>query len=216
MAENLKISQAQEENVNEYGREHNEKLQSLARSMVAGLYMLVRSVKMYDPENAVFQKPLHQLQDIINQIIGKEGRLELTGVKESFYLNGMLVKVDLNSIENQRYLLAELRAKDVGGFTLTKPATVPELKNFVWIFSKEQSATTEEDGLAAIRRVVTGARRFLEPGGLLAMEIGETQGPAVLELLRAAGYADARVEKDLERRERMAFGTQPVADGPQG
>ena len=72
------------------------------------------------------------------------------------------------------------------------------------------------DGLVAIRRVVTGARRWLEPGGLLAMEIGETQGPAVLELLRAAGYADARVEKDLERRERMAFGTQPAADGPQG
>jgi HD-GYP domain-containing protein (c-di-GMP phosphodiesterase class II) len=148
MAENLKISQAQEENLNEYGREHNEKLQVLARSMVAGLYMLIRSVKMYDPENAVFQKPLHQLQDIINQIIGKEGRLELTGVKESFYLNGMLVKVDLNSIENQRYLLAELRSKDVGGFTLTKPVTVAELKNFIWIFAKEQSSAAEEDGLA--------------------------------------------------------------------
>ncbi|WP_426753445.1 peptide chain release factor N(5)-glutamine methyltransferase [Myxococcus sp. Y35] len=72
------------------------------------------------------------------------------------------------------------------------------------------------DGLVAVRRVVTGARQWLEPGGLLAMEIGEDQGPAVLELLRAAGYADARVEKDLERRERMAFGTQPVASGPQG
>ncbi|ATB49160.1 peptide chain release factor N(5)-glutamine methyltransferase [Corallococcus macrosporus] len=72
------------------------------------------------------------------------------------------------------------------------------------------------DGLVAVRRVVTGARQWLEPGGLLAMEIGEDQGPAVLELLRAAGYADARVEKDLERRERMAFGTQPAASGPQG
>ncbi|QSQ15225.1 HD-GYP domain-containing protein [Myxococcus landrumensis] len=148
MADNLKVTQSQDENTNEFGREHNEKLQALSRSMVAGLYMLVRSVKMYDPENAVFQKPLHQLQDIINQIIGKEGRLELVGVKDSFYLNSMLVKVDLNSIENQRYLLAEMRAKDVGGFTLTKPVTVPELKNFVWIFSKEQSTTTEEDGLA--------------------------------------------------------------------
>ncbi|WP_223645422.1 HD-GYP domain-containing protein [Corallococcus sp. EGB] len=150
MADNLKINQAQQtqgENLGEFGREHNEKLQNLSRSMLAGLYMLVRSVKMYDPENAVFEKPLHQLQDIINQIIGKEGRLELTGVKDSFYLNGMLVKVDLNSIENQRYLLSELRAKDVGGITLTKPVTVQELKNFIWIFSKEQSATSEEDGL---------------------------------------------------------------------
>ncbi|RKH57504.1 peptide chain release factor N(5)-glutamine methyltransferase [Corallococcus aberystwythensis] len=67
------------------------------------------------------------------------------------------------------------------------------------------------DGLAALRRVIQGARRVLEPGGLLALEMGETQGSAVLELLRAAGYADARAEKDLERRERMAFGTQPAA-----
>lgn len=72
-----------------------------------------------------------------------------------------------------------------------------------------------QDGLAVIRRVIEGARRYLLPGGLLAMEIGETQGTAVQELLQAAGYQNARVEKDLERRERLAFGTQPAATGPQ-
>ena len=148
MAENLKVTQAQEENIAEFGRAHSDKLQTLARGLVSGLYMLIRSVKMYDPDNSVFQKPLTQLQDIVNQIISKEGKLELVGVKDSFYLNNMLVKVDLNSIENQRYLLTEMKAKDVGGITLTKPATVPELKNFIWIFSKEQSASAEEDGLA--------------------------------------------------------------------
>jgi release factor glutamine methyltransferase len=71
------------------------------------------------------------------------------------------------------------------------------------------------DGLVAVRRVVKEARRWLEPGGLLAMEIGETQGSAVQALLQAAGYEDARVEKDLERRDRLAFGTQPAATGPQ-
>lgn len=72
------------------------------------------------------------------------------------------------------------------------------------------------DGLDLIRRVIQGARRHLEPGGLLAMEIGETQGAAVKELLQAAGYENARVEKDLERRDRLAFGTHPVATGPRG
>ena len=71
------------------------------------------------------------------------------------------------------------------------------------------------DGLDVVRRVVKGARALLRPGGLLAMEIGETQGPAVERLLREAGYADARVEKDLERRDRLAFGTQPAGDAPQ-
>jgi release factor glutamine methyltransferase len=72
------------------------------------------------------------------------------------------------------------------------------------------------DGLVLIRKVIEGARRVLKPGGLLAMEIGETQGDAVRALLQAAGFDDARVEKDLERRDRLAFGTQPVASQPQG
>ncbi len=148
MAENLKVTQAQDENVSEFGRAHSDKLQTLARGLVSGMYMLVRSVKMYDPENAVFEKPLLQMQGIINQIISKEGRLELVGVKDSFYLNNMLVKVDLNSIDNQRYLLGEMRAKDVGGISLNKPVTVPDLKNFIWIFSKDQAGSSEEDGLA--------------------------------------------------------------------
>jgi hypothetical protein len=144
----MKITGDQGENVGEFGRGYSEKLQTLARGLVSSLYMLVRSVKMYDPENAVFEKPLLQMQSIINQIISKEGRLELVGVKDSFYLNNMLVKVDLNSIDNQRYLLGEMRAKDVGGISLTKAVTVPDLKNFIWIFSKDQAGSSEEDGLA--------------------------------------------------------------------
>jgi HD-GYP domain-containing protein (c-di-GMP phosphodiesterase class II) len=148
MADNLKITGEGGESVGEFGRGYSEKLQTLARGLVSSLYMLVRSVKMYDPENAVFEKPLLQMQSIINQIISKEGRLELVGVKDSFYLNNMLVKVDLNSIDNQRYLLGEMRAKDVGGISLNKPVTVPDLKNFIWIFSKDQAGSSEEDGLA--------------------------------------------------------------------
>ncbi len=72
------------------------------------------------------------------------------------------------------------------------------------------------DGLGLLRQVIEGARRVLAPGGLLALEIGETQGPAVQALLQAAGYENARVEKDLERRDRLAFGTHPVADRPRG
>jgi HD-GYP domain-containing protein (c-di-GMP phosphodiesterase class II) len=149
MADNLQITKASSsdsEMLDTYGREHSEKLQTMARGLVSALYMLVRSVKMYDPDNSVFEKPLAQLQDTINQIIRKEGKLELMGVKQSFYLNGMLVKVDMASLDNVKYLLDELRAKDVGGFTMLRSVTVPELKNFIWIFSKEQPDQANEDG----------------------------------------------------------------------
>jgi HD-GYP domain-containing protein (c-di-GMP phosphodiesterase class II) len=152
MAENLQITRAGDAaeggaNLEMFARDSNEKLQSMGRSLVSALYMLVRSVKMYDPDNNVFEKPLATLQETMNQVIRKDGKLELLGVKQSFYINGMLVKVDLSALDNVKYLLEELRGKDVGGFTMFRSVTIPELKNFIWIFSKEQSADADEDGL---------------------------------------------------------------------
>jgi HD-GYP domain-containing protein (c-di-GMP phosphodiesterase class II) len=147
MAENMKISQPQADNLVDFGREHSEKLQNLSRSVLSTLYMLVRSAKMYDPDNAVFDRPLMTLQDSLNSIVSREGRFELLGIKNSFYVNSMLVKVEFNAVDNIRYLLDELRGKDVGGFELNKSVQVAELKNFVWIFAKENAEPIDEAGL---------------------------------------------------------------------
>jgi HD-GYP domain-containing protein (c-di-GMP phosphodiesterase class II) len=149
MAEHLKISNQQADNLVDFGREHSEKLQHLSRSVLSTLYMLVRSAKMYDPDNAVFDRPLMTLQDSLNAIVSREGRFELMGIKNSFYINSMLVKVELNAVDNMRYLLDELRAKDVGGFALAKSVQVAELKNFVWIFAKDVADPIDEEGLGS-------------------------------------------------------------------
>ena len=65
------------------------------------------------------------------------------------------------------------------------------------------------EGLTVLSRVVEGAFAHLLPGGLLALEIGEEQGAAVQDLLQARGYERVHIEPDLERRDRMAFGTRP-------
>lgn len=62
------------------------------------------------------------------------------------------------------------------------------------------------DGLEVIRRLVAGAPSVLNPGGLLALEIGVGQGAAVAELVRAAGgFGAPRVEKDLAGRDRIVL-----------
>ncbi|HZX42456.1 MAG TPA: hypothetical protein VFE93_11515, partial [Myxococcaceae bacterium] len=151
MSDNLRISSTADDGILEFGRDHSEKLQQLSRSVLSTLYMLVRSAKMYDPDNAVFERPLMSLQENLNLIISREGRFDLVGIKSSFYVNNMLVKVELNAVENIRYLLQEMRAKDVGGFTLAKPVQIAELKNFVWIFAKDVTETPEDDGLSSRR-----------------------------------------------------------------
>ncbi|HCF58322.1 MAG TPA: hypothetical protein DFS52_10065 [Myxococcales bacterium] len=164
MAESFKISKSEGEagggeNL-EFGRSYSEKLQTAGRQLVSSLYMLVRSVKLYDPDNAIFNKPLTAMQDTINLIIAMEGKLELQGLRDSFYLNNMLIKVDVNSLDNLRYLQAEMQAKDVGGFTLVRPIGPQELKNFISIFAKDQQNQVEEDGLAGKKLVQMKVTKF--------------------------------------------------------
>jgi release factor glutamine methyltransferase len=66
-----------------------------------------------------------------------------------------------------------------------------------------------EGGLDVVRRIVGGAPRWLAPGGLLALEIGDRQGSAVRSLLEGAGYGSVRIERDLARHDRLALGTHP-------
>jgi HD-GYP domain-containing protein (c-di-GMP phosphodiesterase class II) len=180
MADNLQITKASTgeddgSRIDLFARDSNEKLQTMGRSLVSALYMLIRSVKMYDPENAVFDKPLSTLQETMNQVIRKDGKLELLGVKQSFYLNGMLVKVDMNALENVRYLLEEMRSKDVGGFTMFRSVALPELKNFIWIFSKEQPDNADEDGLQGKKLVSMKLARWSKLKDKLENEKDETE-----------------------------------------
>ena len=65
------------------------------------------------------------------------------------------------------------------------------------------------DGLVITRRVVAEAGRYLTPGGLLALEGGFDQAPAVAELLAAHGFTDIRRSKDLAGIERVVSGRKP-------
>lgn len=64
----------------------------------------------------------------------------------------------------------------------------------------------DEDGMAAIEVVIEVAGRLLRPGGLVAIEHGDDQSPAVLERLRRAGFGDVVGHHDLAGRPRFATG----------
>jgi release factor glutamine methyltransferase len=62
------------------------------------------------------------------------------------------------------------------------------------------------DGLDLIRRLVGDAPPILAPGGLLALEHGFDQAPAVAEIIAASGhFTEARLRKDLGKQPRVTF-----------
>ena len=60
------------------------------------------------------------------------------------------------------------------------------------------------DGLDPVRRAIVDAPRFLKPGGLLALEIGEEQGEATARLFASSAfYMDICVRRDLCGKDRF-------------
>jgi release factor glutamine methyltransferase len=62
------------------------------------------------------------------------------------------------------------------------------------------------DGLALVRRIVAEAPAHLAPGGVLALEVGAGQAPAVAAMLAQSGLANVEVERDYARIERVVSG----------
>ena len=67
-----------------------------------------------------------------------------------------------------------------------------------------------EDGLYFYRKITKEAGKYLKPGGWLLYEIGCTQGGAVSEMLRNAGFEKVQVVKDLPGLDRVVMGQKPL------
>lgn len=62
-----------------------------------------------------------------------------------------------------------------------------------------------EDGLAAYREIVPASRDLLAPGGLIALEVGAGQHPAVESLLTGAFGAEVKIILDLNGCRRVVL-----------
>ncbi|WP_323008353.1 peptide chain release factor N(5)-glutamine methyltransferase [Paracoccus sp. (in: a-proteobacteria)] len=73
-----------------------------------------------------------------------------------------------------------------------------------------QALTDGADGLSAYRVIAAGAPAHLLPEGRLMVEIGPTQGAAVVSLMCAAGLIDPRIFPDLDGRDRVVTARKPL------
>jgi release factor glutamine methyltransferase len=85
------------------------------------------------------------------------------------------------------------------------PALSPEVRDWEPL----AALTPGGDGLDAYRAIALGAGAHLMPGGRLLLEIGPTQGPAVLALLAVQGFESLRILHDLDGRDRVVAAVAP-------
>lgn len=79
---------------------------------------------------------------------------------------------------------------------------MPEVRDFEPIGALDGGM----DGLDFYRRIVAQGKDYLNKDGYLYLEIGYDQGPAVTNMMCAAGYREVSVIKDLAHHERVVKG----------
>ena len=82
----------------------------------------------------------------------------------------------------------------------------PHLKRGDLRFEPRAALVAGQDGLAAIRQLVSGAAPHLKPGGWLLLEHGWRQGRAVRALFKAARFGRVGTLRDHNRQERVTCG----------
>lgn len=92
-------------------------------------------------------------------------------------------------------------------------AEIADLAPEVRDWEPRAALTPGGDGLDAYRAIAAGARARLVPGGRILLEIGPTQGPAVRDLLQAAGLAGVAIRHDLDGRDRVVEAWRPAGPG---
>lgn len=92
-------------------------------------------------------------------------------------------------------------------------AEIADLAPEVRDWEPRGALTPGGDGLDAYRAIAAGARARLVPGGRILLEIGPTQGPAVRDLLQAAGLAGVAIRHDLDGRDRVVEAWRPAGPG---
>jgi release factor glutamine methyltransferase len=69
----------------------------------------------------------------------------------------------------------------------------------------------DDNGLADIREVISGATTWLANKGWLVLEIGYQQGEDVRVLLENAGLVHVEIRRDLAGRDRIALAQRQTA-----
>lgn len=86
---------------------------------------------------------------------------------------------------------------------------IPSLAIDIRGFEPRLALTGGEDGLVVLRRIVAEAARFLDEGGVLAVEIGSDQGEAARALFVEAGFGEVETRRDYGGLDRVVSGIRP-------
>ena len=103
---------------------------------VRQLFGALRLTRIHDLENAVFEKPVHELSTSLQELNTLLGAVSLVTVEGQVYINDVRVRLD-ERLDTAAQLGRELGRHDIGGLTIHEPLGVRPLKAIIDAFGQD-------------------------------------------------------------------------------
>ena len=121
-------------------------------------------------------------------------------------LSGRVVPMRINAMEKPNANLGEFHCI-VSNPPYIPSGDIPALDHSVRDYEPHLALDGGEDGLEFYCAITQMWKDALLPGGRLYYEVGIGQADTVLRIMRAVGFGDIQVEKDLNGIPRVVYGT---------
>jgi HD-GYP domain-containing protein (c-di-GMP phosphodiesterase class II) len=125
----------------------DQRMQLLGRHLLSSLHMLMKTVKLHEPTNVIFQSPLEIFKGVINEVIDLEGVCAIEGVGTTIYLNDHLMRIEASALEMVQFVIHDLQLHGLNGFKAENKVTAEELRGLIALFAGEKQARPTEEAL---------------------------------------------------------------------
>ena len=128
----------------------NAKLQSLGRSLVLQLHMVLRTMQIHDPSNKALLIATENLKDTINTLwAALGGSVRLQFVDGVVYLNDKRLRLPPSSKDQIDHTQKAFEERGLGGLAFSRPVDTAALKEFLVLFGRPIESAED---VAALRR----------------------------------------------------------------
>ncbi|MCI2057331.1 MAG: peptide chain release factor N(5)-glutamine methyltransferase [Oscillibacter sp.] len=121
-------------------------------------------------------------------------------------LSGRVACVETDALQKPPRTLGEFQCI-VSNPPYIPSGDIPGLDNSVRDYEPHLALDGGEDGLDFYHTIAEQWKTLLTPGGQLFFEVGIGQADSVLRIMRAVGFGDIQIVKDLHDIPRVVFGT---------
>jgi len=135
-------------------------LHHLAVEMVIRLNVLLKSGKIYEPNNLLFQRQVGSLLVLIRRALAESGEAHFTARQSTLFFNNLRLKYGYSNYHFFRFVLQEFKKNEIGGIIFEPEVNEDDLKSFMILLAKGAGkSNTPFEALAedlknqAIRRI---------------------------------------------------------------